>query len=137
MAKLGERPDIERKIKSIGERIIKGKRCSKNSAVRWYVVHKYFRLFSSSLTSIGISHPLINAYGDQSTTPQFAEVATHFVGWPIFAAIGGIAGYAGLVFFWKVFHNENIEQEAGRALGAADSFSQLEAKLEGALDFDD
>jgi len=69
MAELGQRPDIERKVELIADRIVRGKFAKNNKSVQWFRIHRAATLVASTLTSAGLAHPFLSLFSEQGQKP--------------------------------------------------------------------
>lgn len=134
MASRGERTDIERAIKSIANRIVRGKHARHNKAVKFYRVNRALTLVASTFTSIGVSNPLLTVLSGQSTTPTIGEAFKSFNGLPIIFSVIGVVCFIIVILLKQFYVEEGVEKKAVQALGLFESLVRLEVRFRNYLD---
>ena len=133
MAQIGQRPDVEDKIREITNRIVRGKHARDNPAISFYRFAAYLKTISVGLTGIGIGNPFVAVLDGRGSQPTIAAVAASFHGVPLIVFVGGIAVYVFIVVAQRLITSGNLEQKAVHSLALFDTMRRFDLQLRARL----
>jgi hypothetical protein len=133
MAAPGHRADIEAKIRSIANRLVRGKSARRTRTVWLSRIRTIVAVVGSTLTSIGLTNPLIAlaAGREQSITATFSA----WGGLPKYVSFVGVTIFLISAVLLALYTQAKIDEKATQSRAVADMFDRLEVKFEGVLDW--
>lgn len=130
MANIGDRPDIESKIKVIAERIVVGKLAKDNKQVIWFLRYRNVNTAVSALGGAGVSHPFLSIVNGNASVDSYTK---YFQGIPlVIFVLGGLVFFV-LIVFRQFYMGEEVDKKAIQALSLHEAFVRLETDFRAKL----
>jgi hypothetical protein len=130
MAVSGERQDIEDKIKPIADRLVRGKSAKDSRAVLAYRIRTWAVVAGATLTSLGVTSPLISMISDHGNV-KISDVLGPFPKSVSFIGVGIFI----LVAIALAFYNKGkVVEKAIQSLALTDAFDRLEIEFQNGLE---
>lgn len=129
MAEPGQRPDIERKVAQISDRIVRGMQAEKDPAIKISRAYKAASLVASSLTSIGLSNPLIALITGDGKKITVSQAFESWHGLPKMCSFVGIVLFVVTAILMAFYKQGKVEERAVLSLGLFEAFKRLEVEL--------
>lgn len=134
MAKPGERPDIETKIRPIADRIIRARLAKKNRAILLARVRNVAAVTASALTTIGLSNPLFSLVSGKEDQTLNQAFSVAWFGLPKLFSIVGVVIFFFTALALTYYKQAKVEEKAIQSLGLIDAFETVETNLQSGLE---
>jgi hypothetical protein len=129
MAKPGDRSDIEREIREIVNRVVRGSRAKDGKITFWYRLNEVTTIVASCVTSAGVSHPIFVFLASKSGEPALENALSAMQGFPAFFGGAGFLLLIAIAIGRKYYIANKVESKYAQAEALFENFKRIELRL--------
>ncbi len=129
MAAPGQRPDIEKKIVLISDRIVRAYQAKNNRSILLFRIRTAAAVIGSTLMTVGLENPLLSlasGKGDQTLNYTFGA---SWYGLPKIFSFFGVGIFVLVAIALAFYKQAKIDERAIQSIALVDAFEGVESRL--------